>query len=422
MKNPEKIFEFIKSSKSVYHTVDTVKKALLENGYTEISERDIASFKDGKMHFVIRDSSLIAFCTGESADSFMIAASHADTPTFKVKGTVPCAQGGRLAVEAYGGAIYYSWLDRPLSIAGRAAVKSERGVQMRLVDFDLDLAVIPSVPIHFNRTVNDGVKLNVAVDMLPLISSGECPSLGSMIAENLSVPDSDVIAHDLYLYLREEPRRLGVGGELILSPRIDDLSCAYASLEAFISAKPSCVNVLCVFNNEEVGSHTKQGAGSAFLRDTLVKIAGSEEKYMQMIGDSFLASADNAHAIHPAHPELSDKENAPRLGGGVVVKYNANQKYTTDACSDAVFRTLCERADVPVQSYTNRADIIGGSTLGNILISSVSVSAVDIGLPQLAMHSSCECVSAADVEYMTRVLTELYSSRLECNGGDIDVI
>lgn len=422
MKKTEKLFEFIKSSKTVYHTVDTVKKALLENGYTEISEKDSTSFKDGKGHFVIRDSSLIAFCTGESADSFMITATHADTPTFKVKGTVSGVQGARLAVEAYGGAIYYSWLDRPLSIAGRAAVKSDRGVQMRLVDFDLDLAVIPSVPIHFNRTVNDGVKLNVAVDMIPLISPDACPSLNSMIAENLSVSDSDVISHDLYLYLREEPRRVGIGGDIILSPRIDDLSCVYASLEAFLSAKPSCVNVFAVFNNEEVGSHTKQGAGSTFLRDTLIKIAGTEEKYMQMIGESFLASADNAHAVHPSHPELSDKENAPRLGGGVVVKYNANQRYTTDACSDAVFRTLCKRANVPVQSYTNRADIVGGSTLGNIVISSVSVSAVDIGLPQLAMHSSCECVSAEDVEYMTCVLTKLYSSRLECNGSNIDII
>ena len=421
MDKTEKLFEFIKKSPSPYHATEAIRSELLANGFTEISERDTAAFSDGGKHFVIRDSSIIAF-SGSSRDSgFMICAAHNDSPTFKVKNT----RGEKytsLAVEPYGGLIYYSWLDRPLSIAGRAAVVADNGIEIRLVNIDRDIAVIPSVAIHMNRTVNDGVKLSPAKDMLPIIAADRCGTLSDIIAEHLGVATDEVISHDLYLYLRESPKVFGKNGELILSPRLDDLSCVFASTEAFVSAEPAGVNVLAVFDNEEVGSSTKQGAASTFLHDTLLRIAGSEEKYLEMLTDSFLVSADNAHAAHPNHPELSDPDNSPTLGGGVVIKYNANQKYTTDARSDAIFRTVCKRAGVSVQTYTNRADLPGGSTLGQIAGTKVSVPAVDIGIAQLAMHSSNETMAVSDFDSMLRALETFYSTKIQTEGQSVKII
>lgn len=421
MINTEKFFEFIKKSPSQYHVTEEIKNALLEKCFTEISERDTRAFSDGGKHFVIRDSSIIAF-SGSSRDSgFMICASHNDSPTLKVKNTRG-EKYASLAVEPYGGLIYYSWLDRPLSIAGRVGVEADSGVEMKLVNIDRDIAVIPSVAIHMNRTVNDGVKLNPAKDMLPIIALGGSCTLADIIAEHLEINPDEVISHDLYLYLREEPRIIGNNGELILSPRLDDLSSVFASTEAFISAKPKGVNVLAVFDNEEVGSSTKQGAASTFLHDTLLRIAGSEEKYLEMLTDSFLVSADNAHAAHQNHPELSDPDNSPLLDGGVVIKYNANQKYTTDARSDAIFRTVCKRAGVKVQTYTNRADLPGGSTLGQIAGTKVSVPAVDIGIAQLAMHSSNETMALKDLDSMYQALLEFYSTKIHNEGQSIKII
>ncbi len=416
----EGLFEFIKNTPTPYHTVAEIKKRLTECGFSEISEKDSSAFA-GDCSFVVRDSSIIAF-KGSAADSgFMICASHSDTPSLKVKNTT----GGsytRLAVEPYGGLIYYSWFDRPLSLAGRVAVETSDGVELRLVNFDRDMATIPSVAVHLNRGVNDGIKINPAQDLLPLLSLETETKLDALISEELDITPEEIVAKDIFLYTREEPRAFGKNGELILSPRLDDAACVYASLEAFLDAEPQGINVFAVFDNEEVGSSTKQGAASTFLRDTLQRIAGGEEKYLEMLPDSFMLSADNAHAKHPNHPELSDSENSPTLGGGIVIKYNANQRYTTDARSDAVFRTICKRAGVQTQDYSNRADQPGGSTLGSIANTKVSISTIDIGLPQLAMHSAVETCAASDLESMKNAILEFYSSKILTDGNSVKIL
>lgn len=415
-------FEFVKSAKTPYHTVDEIKKILTSEGYTELSERS-TDFSDGKPHFVVRDgSSIIAFRGKTESAGFVITASHSDTPTFKVKST-DLGTYARLSVEKYGGMICYTWLDRPLSVAGRVSLRMSDGIAVKTVDINKNVCSIPSVAIHFNRGVNDGYKFNPAVDMLPLFSTDVNTDINSLVAEALGVEKEDILASDLYLYNREEPKLFGAHDELILSPRIDDIACVYTSLKAFLSAEQSdAVAVLAVFNNEEVGSETKQGANSTFLDNTLYRIAGSRERYLSMLADSFMVSADNAHAKHPNHPELSDQKNAPVLGEGVVIKHNANQRYTTDGVSEALFRIICERAAVPVQDFYNRADIVGGSTLGSISNTKVSVATVDIGIPQLAMHSANETAHTADIESMTKALTELYSSVFSFNGAEIKVV
>jgi aspartyl aminopeptidase len=320
--------------------------------------------------------------------------------------------------------IYYTWLDRPLSVAGRVVVKTEEGVKTALVNIEKAVLTIPSVAIHLNRGVNDGAKFNPAVDLLPLAGTADAKgAIMSAVASQVGVGVSDIISHDLFLYNAEEGRIVGINDELILSPRIDDLGCVYASLEAFLNAESdNSVSVLAVFDNEEVGSETKQGASSTFLDMTLRAVAGSDDKYSAMLYNSFMVSADNAHAIHPNHPELYDSTNNATLGGGVVVKYNANQRYTTDAISDGIFRTLASRVGAKLQSFSNRADMVGGSTLGSISNTKVSVSTVDIGLPQLAMHSATETAAISDINDMVKILTELYSSTLQKHGDDILII
>lgn len=414
------LFEFIKKSPTPYHATAEIKRRLIECGFSEITEKDSSAY-EADSGFVVRDSSIIAFKGNSSNGGFMICASHNDTPTFRVKNTRSGSYAS-LSTEPYGGAIYYSWLDRPLSVAGRVAVETADGAELRLVDVDKDLATIPSVAIHMNREVNNGIKLDPAKDMLPLLSLDKGADIMELVADELEVSAEEIVSSDLFLYSRQCPTSIGASGELILSPRLDDLSSVYASLEAFLDAEPGAVSVLAVFDNEEVGSGTKQGAASTFLRDTLIRIAGDEEKYLEMLPDSFMISADNAHAKHPNHPELSDPDNAPMLGDGIVIKYNANQKYTTDARSDGVFRIIAKRAGAKVQSYYNRADMRGGSTLGNIALASVSISAIDIGLPQLAMHSSAETIALSDLDYMKDALTEFYSTKIVTDGANIKIV
>ena len=417
------LIDFIKRSPTAYHTVHTVKEMLLSAGFTECSEKETSSFSDGGKHFVIRNGTSIIAFKGKCDGGFMICASHSDTPAFKLKSELSGAYA-KVAVERYGGSILYSWLDRPLSVAGRVVVRTDDGVESRLVDLDRDLLTIPSVAIHFNRTVNEGYKFNPAVDMLPLAGTSESfGKLTELIAECAGVRKDDVISEDVFVYNRDGGKIIGVNNELILAPRLDDLGCVYSSVRAFLDAedKGNAVPVLAIFDNEEVGSETKQGAASTFLDMTLSAVAGSDDKYRAALVDSFMLSADNAHAVHPNHPELSDSACAPKLGGGVVVKYNANQKYTTDSVSDAVFRTLAERAEAKVQSYANRADMPGGSTLGSIANTCVSVKTVDIGLPQLAMHSATETAAVADVDGMIAILKEFYSSGILCEGEKIKI-
>ena len=418
MTSTEKLFEFIKSSPTAYQAVDTVVTKFSERGFKELSEADEWELEEGQGYYVKRNgTSLIAFVMRPSADGFMICASHSDSPSFRLKLSLDLkSEYVRLDTEKYGGMLYYSWLDRPLSLAGRVVVKEDGGCGVYTKTFDLkkDIAVIPSVAIHMNRDANNSLSLNPKTDMLPLFS-GKNGSIIDLIASAASVDKDSIISHDIFLYNREEGRTIGGDGEFILCPRLDDLECVFASTEAFLSCRESgSVPVLAVFDNEEVGSATKQGADSTFLYDVLSRIAGV--RYRRMIASSFMVSADNAHANHPNHPELSDRANAPVLNGGVVVKFNANQKYATDGISDAIFRTICKRANVKTQTYYNRADIPGGSTLGSISNTNVSVPTVDIGLAQLAMHSATETAGAVDLQSLIDALREFYSTSLKKDG------
>lgn len=403
------LFKFIKESKTPYHAVGEIAKRLDKEGFVRLFENEEWELLCGGKYYVIRsDASLIAF--KNNGGGFMICASHSDSPAFKVKSDIKSGAYVRLDTEKYGGMAYYTWIDRPLGVAGRATVKTEDGFLTRKISLDFK-TVIPSLAIHMNREVNNGLKLNPASDMLALAGL-DTEKLRSLVARAADCTVEELISYDLYLYCDEEPFTAGYDGELIVAPRLDDLACVYASLEAFLSSENECATqVLAVFDNEEVGSETNHGAASTFLHDTLLRISVSERDFALRKSESFMISADNAHAQHPAHPELSDRENAPTLAGGVVVKYNANQRYTTDAVSDALFRKICK--DVKLQSFYNRADMVGGSTLGSISNTKVSIPTVDIGIPQLAMHSATETAAVADLIEMISALKAFFASSVK---------
>lgn len=417
----QSFLDFVRRSPSAFHATDALCRALEGAGFVRLDEREPYAVAPGGRYFVTRNlSSVIAFAVPEEGFThFQIVASHSDSPTFKLKASpeeLVCGQYARLNVERYGGMVMSTWLDRPLSIAGRALVREGDSLRTHLVDLGRDAALIPNMPIHFNREVNDGYKFNPQVDMLPLFGDKQAEgALGREIANLCGAAPEDVVACDLFLYNRQAGSVWGVQGEFFSCPRIDDLECAYASLTALLAAPApvSHISVMAVLDNEEVGSGTKQGADSTFLADTLHRAAGAlglgEEAIRAAIAASFMLSADNAHAVHPNHPEKYDADDRAYLNGGVVIKHNANQKYTTDAVSCAVFSSLCAMAGVPVQHFANRSDMLGGSTLGNIANRHASMNTVDIGLAQLAMHSSYETAGCADVEYMVRALTSLYS-------------
>ena len=419
----EGLLRFIEQSPSAYHVVENIKNMLLEMGFQELKEVDAWIVKPSKGYFVIRNgSSVIAFrMPAKTPKGFHIVASHSDSPTFKVKENAEMyveEQYIKLNTEKYGGMILSTWLDRPLSVAGRIVVRGADGQPMvKLVNVDKDLLVIPNVAIHMNRDMNKGVEYNPQTDMLPLMALGTKEDgvqlLLTEAAEAAGVNVADILGHDLFLYVREKGRLLGAKQEFVLSPKLDDLQCVYTSLQAFAETKPKkYVNVLAVFDNEEVGSGTAQGADSTLLQDVLMRIGETLDynhgEYCRMIAESYLVSADNAHAVHPNHPEKADPTNRPYIGGGIVIKYHGSQRYTTDAVSTAQMKLLCERAKVPYQTYTNRSDIVGGGTLGNISTAHVSLSSVDIGLPQLAMHSAVETAGVQDTVYAVKVFTALY--------------
>lgn len=424
MEHAETLLTFINKSPSCYHVVDNTVAELMGKGGHLLRESQPWTLEYGTQYVVARgDSSLIAFRMPKgTVKSFLIAAAHSDSPTFKVRESGEMASAGnclRLSVEPYGGGIWRSWMDRPLSVAGRAVVRCGDKLETRLVDVKRPLLMIPSVAIHFDREVNKGTALNAAVDLLPLFANGKEPgAFRKLIAEELDVTEEELLSTELFLYPYMQGCRMGLNGEFLASPRLDDLQCVYGCLQGYLQAEESDhVSVLAIFNNEEVGSGTRQGADSTFLTDVLERIAESlhmtaEEKQMAY-ANSFLVSADNAHAIHPAHPEYSDKTEAPVLNGGIVLKYNANQRYTTDAVSSAVFTKICADHDIPLQRYSNRADLPGGSTLGNIAMAHLSIPAVDIGLPQLAMHSCCEMAGAEDTDLLVKAMTAYFGCRLQ---------
>ena len=345
--------------------------------------------------------------------SFRIAAVHSDSPTFKLKPNPLLKKGNLflLNVEPYGGAIYSTWTDRPLSFAGRVMVKTEQGVSSHLIAIDEDLLQIPNLCIHMNRDANNGFAYNPAKDLIPVFGYAEEGfDFNEYLLNKLGVK-GEILAHDLFLYNRDKPRLVGREGEFVSAGRLDDLASAYTTLFGFLESKnEEAVDVFVCFDNEEVGSLTKQGANSDFLKNNLERVLialGKKEQEGEILARSFLLSVDNAHANHPNYPEISDPTTCVQMGKGIVIKYNANQKYTSDALSASYIKDIASEAGVPVQEYTNRSDLRGGSTLGNISNSELSLNSCDIGLPQLAMHSSNEFLGAQDLQYMVR-LTSAY--------------
>lgn len=425
------VLNFIEHSPSCFHAVAQLAQMLDQAGYQRLKECDGWTLEQGGKYYVTRNgSSIIAFHVGQQLDNyhFQITASHSDSPSYKVKEKAELkGKGGylQLNTEGYGGMICSSWLDRPLSLAGRVLVRQGNVVETRLLNIDRDLLLIPNVAIHMNREVNSGMKYNQQVDMLPLFSAGECGenSYYELIAQELGVKPEDVVGCDLYLYPRVAPSLWGAKEEFISSPRLDDLQCAYTSMKALVdSHNPHGVNVCCCFDNEEVGSGTKQGALSTFLRDVLQRVHAAlghaPEDYFRAVAKSFMVSCDNAHAVHPNHPEKTDGENCVYMNQGIVVKFSANQKYTTDGISAAIFMQLCKDAQVPVQTFANRSDMAGGSTLGNLSTQQVSLHTVDVGLPQLAMHSTYETAGVKDSTYMVQALTAFYNTDLDITDSD----
>ena len=415
--------DYVAHSPTVFQATQQACDMLDAAGFTRLSEHEAWEILPGGRYYVTRNrSALVAFAVPENGFTHcQIVASHGDSPTFKLKAHAEGEAAGayiRLDVEPYGGMIMSTWFDRPLSIAGRALVREDGRLVTRLIDLDRDAALIPNMPIHFNRDINSGYSYNPQTDMLPLFGGKDAKgALAAEIAAKAGAKEEDVVACDLFLYNRTPASVWGANEEFFSCPRIDDLECAYTSLAAFIAAPAAGhVNVSAVFDNEEVGSLSKQGADSTLLGDVLTRalcaLGLSDAQIRAALAASFMVSADNAHAVHPNHPEKYDDLNRTVMNGGVVIKHNANQKYTTDAVSDAIFSEICAKAGVPVQHFANRSDIPGGSTLGNLSNAHVSMNTVDIGLAQLAMHASYETAGCADVDYMIRALRQFYKTNI----------
>jgi len=413
------LFTFIDNSPTAYHAAANLGQMLAGGGFVCSEEKKIWDVRPGGKYYVNRNgSSIIAFSIPDKRPKgFHMVAAHSDSPCFKLKETAEIAVDDlylKLNVEKYGGMILSTWLDRPLSIAGRVVFRGERGMESRLVDLEKDAAVIPNVAIHMNRDMNKGVEYNPQTDMEPIIGGADARGIYlKELAKQAGVEEKEILGTDLFLYNREKCRSIGIDDAFLAGPRLDDLECAFAGMTALLREEPAeYINVCAVFDNEEIGSGTKQGADSTFLRDVLERISGQlgigAEEYRCMLADSFLISADNAHALHPNHPEKADATNRPALNGGIVIKYHGSQRYATDAFSAAVMKDICNRAGVPYQSYANRSDIAGGSTLGNISTAQVSVNTVDIGLAQLAMHSSYETAGAEDIGHLIQALRTFY--------------
>ena len=416
----KKLLKFIEESPTCFHAVANLADILRKEGFKELKETEKYKLAKGGKYFVTRnDSSILAFVVpAKAAEGYHISAAHSDSPSFKVKENPEIVAEDhyiKLNVEKYGGMIDSPWLDRPLSVAGRVVCKVKGKWLTKLVNIKKDLLIIPNLAIHMDREINKGKEYNAQNDLSPLFALGnEKGAFMEMIAKEAGVKADEIYGHDLFLYPRTSGGFLGPKDEIIYSPRLDDLHSVYGCMMGLINETPKdFINICVIFDNEEVGSGTKQGADSTFLEDNLVRIEtalyGNTDDLSRKLAASFLISADNAHAIHPNHPEKADPTNRPYLNGGIVIKYHGSQKYATDAYSAARMKDWCKEAKVPFQTFHNRSDLAGGSTLGNISTAHVSIDSVDIGLPQLAMHSCLETAGCEDVYYLIEAMKKFYS-------------
>ena len=408
---------FLEESLTPYHAQENAKALLLQNGFTPLNESDDWDLFEGGKYFVERDGALLAFTVGTPDNfSYKIVASHIDSPALKLKENAEMKSEGcvRLNVETYGGGIWYSFFDRPLKIAGRVVKNDGNRVYSETVCAPY-LVTIPSVAIHQNRTVNDGFSVNEQIDLLPLLGlDSESDFLSSIVG------DERVLAYDLFVVSATKPYAFGQNEEFLAGPRVDNLTSALASLEGLFShANSDGVAIAALFNSEEIGSGTTSGAGSDFLEITMKRIAYAlrfdENEYFKALSSSFLLSVDNAHALHPNHPEKSDPTNKVKAGGGVVIKSHANGAYITDAVSSAIIKTIFEKAGVPYQTFFNRSDARSGSTLGKIALQRTHMKGADIGLAQYAMHSACESFAVKDYAELVNGITAFFSSDLRAD-------
>lgn len=417
------LLTFIDQSPSPFHTVDTIAKTLSAAGYTRLSESSPWQLAPGGKYFVTRNgSSLLAFRIPRADfTGFLFSASHSDAPTFRVKENAEMEGPDgylRLNTEGYGGMLCAPWLDRPLTVAGRALVQKGDTIETRLVYVDRDLLMIPNVAIHMNREANNGYKYDLKCDMVPLLGLGKSKgAFKAAVAQAAACAPADILGWDLVLAPRQKGLIWGMENEFISSPRLDDLQCAYGCFQGFLTAADSdSVPVFALLDNEEVGSRTKQGADSTFLSDLVDRIcAALGRDRATAVANSFLVSADNAHAVHPNHPEYADPTHRPAMNNGLVIKHGS--RYATDGAAQAVFAALCRKAGVPVQQFFNRSDLAGGGTLGNIANAHVSMNTVDIGLPQLAMHSCFETAGVKDTDYLIQAMAAYYSATFREENG-----
>lgn len=413
------MLSYIKQSPDCFHTVRSLEQMLRDDGFIRLDEGDWTLTQGGKYYTVRNGSSLIAFRIPKGAPAgIMMTAAHSDSPCFRIRDHAELTGAyTRLSCERYGGMLNATWLDRPLSVAGRVLVRTDSGVESRLVDLEKDAVLIPNVAIHLNREANNGLKLDPARDLQPLYGGKDAAgSFCKQIAEAAGCAEDDILASDLFVYNNQPGTVWGADGEFVSAPRLDDLACVFACAQGFLMAKDTdAISVLGVFDNEEIGSETKQGAASMFLPDTLLSIREAlgltEAQGRALLQSGMMLSCDNGHGLHPNHPELSDANEAPILGGGVIIKHSP--RYATDGMSSAVFSEICRKAGVPVQHYSNRPDQTGGSTLGNIANTKTGISTVDIGMAQLAMHSCFETAACADVGHLIRAVEAFYNTVLK---------
>ena len=421
LESSKRLINFLDANPSPFHVIVALGKMYEKAGFKRLSEKERFEVKRGEDYYVTRNnSSIIAFKIPENDfKGFNITAAHSDSPTFKIKANAEITVEKnfvKLNVEKYGGMLIAPWFDRPLGIAGRVMVKNGTKIEENLIHIDRDIIMMPNLAIHMNREANDGYKYNAQTDTQPIFAElGSDITLYDIIAKELGISKEAILDTDLFLTNRVKGTIWGANNEFIATGRLDDLQCVFAGAESIIeAANKNNIAVHCVFDNEEVGSGTKQGAASTFLKDILIRVnkalGGDEEDYLQAVARSFMVSADNAHSVHPNYTEKADPCNRPMVNKGVVIKYNANQKYTTDAVSGAVFKDICAEVKVPVQTFTNRSDVAGGSTLGNISNTQVSLNAVDIGMAQWAMHSPYESGGVKDTYYLKTALKQFFET------------
>ncbi len=418
-----RFLDFVKNTPTAFHAVSELRKILNENNYVELKETEKWNLEKGGKYFITRNSSsIVAFTIPvEGFESYKITAAHLDSPTFKLKPNFTLDKGRyiKFNTEVYGGPIYSTWFDRPLGVAGRVFVlNDENKIEEKLVNITEPIAVIPNLPIHYNRKANSGMEYNPQIDLIPLFadkSFGEANLLGK-INDTLNLPtDSEILSSDLYLTVLDRGTLVGPNQEFVMAPQIDNLECSLALTLSLIESKNSKhVNVCALFDNEEIGSSTRQGACGTLLLDVLKRIAISmgltEEEYLTKLASSFIISADNAQGFHPNYPGKYDETNACYLNEGIVIKNAARGSYSTDALSSAYFQKVCKEANVKYQLNTNRSDILGGSTLGALSIRHISIPSVDIGLAQLAMHSAMETAGSKDFESLITAIKKFYNS------------